>query len=242
MSRVRLICFDLDETLVADNAAYEVALVRMRDSLNVSHPHLPAGDLVRRYRVIGQDYWTAREGTVVRSPSGASDGAAIRRELWLQALAEHDWHDPGLAGEVTDVFMRCRSETYLLFDDALPVLDKLRARGIALAAITNGPHDTQSDKVRRTGLEPYFDVVACSSAVGHAKPDPAIFRFVLDKLGVAPDAAWHIGDSLPNDVAGAIATGLTSVWINRDAAQRPGHHPTPHHEVAGLAELLALLG
>ncbi|MEL6345076.1 MAG: HAD-IA family hydrolase, partial [Myxococcota bacterium] len=39
------------------------------------------------------------------------------------------------------------------------------------------------------------------------KPDPRIFRFACDQLGVAPEQAIHMGDSVRSDVEGARRAG-----------------------------------
>lgn len=58
----------------------------------------------------------------------------------------------------------------------------------------------------------------------------------------SPQQAWHVGDSLRADVAGARAAGLTSVWLNRLGAPRPATG-APDIEVASLFDLLpAMLG
>ncbi len=65
------------------------------------------------------------------------------------------------------------------------------------------------------GIEQMFDVVVISGEVGVAKPDASVFAFALHKLGVEKENAWHVGDSLRTDVAGALGAGLTAVWLNR---------------------------
>ncbi|MGH7292500.1 MAG: HAD hydrolase-like protein, partial [Myxococcota bacterium] len=54
--------------------------------------------------------------------------------------------------------------------------------------------------------------------------------------------AWHIGDSLSADIAGAKAAGVAAVWLNRSALARPDGAPVPDHEIRSLSELTALLG
>ena len=51
--------------------------------------------------------------------------------------------------------------------------------------------------------------------------------------------AWHVGDCIDTDVAGANAAGITSVWLNRRAT---GTHPTaiPTFEIETLDALPAL--
>jgi putative hydrolase of the HAD superfamily len=79
------------------------------------------------------------------------------------------------------------------------------------------------------------DAVVASAAVGAAKPDPAIFAAALDRLGVAPADAVHVGDSLEHDVAGARASGLRAVLLRRDGGRGPADVPV----IASLAELVA---
>ena len=113
------------------------------------------------------------------------------------------------------------------------VLARLRARGARLAVVSNWDVSLH-DVLERTGLRPLVDAVVISAELGVAKPDPAIFRAALDRLGVAPDGAVHVGDSLEHDVAGARAAGLEAVLVNRNGAVAPDGVRT----VASLAELV----
>jgi putative hydrolase of the HAD superfamily len=83
-------------------------------------------------------------------------------------------------------------------------------------------------------------VIVDSAVVGVAKPDPRIFGFALDALGVpAGGAVLHVGDSLRYDVAGALAAGLQPVHMDPYALcpQPDGH---PHVRSLGtLAELVS---
>jgi HAD superfamily hydrolase (TIGR01459 family) len=45
------------------------------------------------------------------------------------------------------------------------------------------------------------------------KPDPAVYRPVLDLLGVPPDRVLAVGDSLRTDIAGARAAGVDACWV-----------------------------
>ena len=76
-----------------------------------------------------------------------------------------------------------------------------------------------------------FNAVAISGELGVAKPDPAIFRFALDKLGIGAANTWHVGDSLASAVAGAKAAGLTAVWLNRGGLTRLPQDPSPDLEL-----------
>ena len=100
------------------------------------------------------------------------------------------------------------------------VLARLRAGGARLAVVSNWDVSLH-DVLERTGLRPLVDAVVISAELGVAKPDPAIFRAALDRLGAGPDGALHLGDSLEDDVAGARAAGLEAVLVVRNGAGAP---------------------
>jgi len=100
------------------------------------------------------------------------------------------------------------------------VLARLRAGGARLAVVSNWDVSLH-DVLERTALRPLVDAVVISAELGVAKPDPAIFRAALDRLGAGPDGALHVGDSLEDDVAGARAAGLDAVLVARNGAPAP---------------------
>src|SRR5204863_433700 len=63
-----------------------------------------------------------------------------------------------------------------------------------------------AERLRARGVTALFDDVVVSSAVGLAKPDPAVFRLAAERLGVAPDACLMIDDQ-PQHLPGAVAAG-----------------------------------
>jgi putative hydrolase of the HAD superfamily len=83
-------------------------------------------------------------------------------------------------------------------------LARLRSLGLALAIVANwdcGLHD----HLDRAGIA--VDTVVTSAEAGVAKPHPRIFHIALERLGVPPARALHVGDS-PADEEGARAAGL----------------------------------
>ena len=99
-------------------------------------------------------------------------------------------------------------------------LERLRAGGARLAVVSNWDVSLH-DVLERTGLRGLVDVVVISAELGVAKPDPAIFRAALDRLGASAADAMHVGDSVEADVAGARAAGLEAVLVARNGGQTP---------------------
>jgi len=74
-------------------------------------------------------------------------------------------------------------------------------------------------------LAAYFDEVVVSHLEGIEKPDPRIFRRVLERLAMRPEDAVYVGDVPELDLVGARAAGIDAVLIDRkgriDAALCP---------------------
>jgi putative hydrolase of the HAD superfamily len=100
------------------------------------------------------------------------------------------------------------------------VLGRLRAAGARLAVVSNWDVSLH-DVLERTRLRALVDVVVISAELGAAKPDPAIFRAALERLGATARDAIHVGDSVEHDVAGARAAGVEPVLVARNGAQAP---------------------
>jgi putative hydrolase of the HAD superfamily len=88
--------------------------------------------------------------------------------------------------------------------------------------------------LRDCGLAGFFDSVHISTRVGAAKPAPAIFEVALNYHRIKPSQAWHVGDSLREDVEGALAVGLQGCLIDR-GGERP-----PEVRYVSLSSLLQL--
>jgi HAD superfamily hydrolase (TIGR01509 family) len=86
---------------------------------------------------------------------------------------------------------------------AFAAVRRLQLRGLALCVVSNWDVGL-AEHLERLGLRV---PVVTSAEAGAAKPDPAIFRLALERLGVAPERALHVGDS-PEDEAGARAAGM----------------------------------
>ena len=91
------------------------------------------------------------------------------------------------------------------------LLSALRGN-VKIGVVTNGRSRHQRDKLEFFDLLP-LDIVAISEEVGAVKPNPEIFRYALEKLGV--ERATMIGDSWERDVLGAIGIGMDAIWLNR---------------------------
>ena len=125
-------------------------------------------------------------------------------------------------------------ENFELYDDVVPVIDGLRSAGMKIALVSNSARDVRAF-ARHHALE--IDAGISSFQHGKTKPHASIFRAVLDLLDVAPSEAAMVGDTLEDDVEGALALGMKAVLVDR-LGLRPGYEP----RIETLAALPAALG
>jgi len=87
---------------------------------------------------------------------------------------------------------------------------RLKERGLKTAILSNiGDHVLENMKREFTWLN-RFDVLVWSYQLEIAKPDPAIYKYALKKLGVAPGEALFLDDKIEN-IEAAQALGIRSL-------------------------------
>lgn len=266
---IQAIIFDLDDTLVVDEAAAQTAL-RATCITATQWYGIDPDALYTAIRTRARELWRGNP-TVASSPCcGMSSWEALRSEFpgsdelmtglrqwapkfrfeaWLAAVSDCGVFDPVLAQELACQYPREREARDEAFPDALPAVADL-GQDYRLAVITNGPTDLQRGKLFATGLEDFFPVTIVSAEVGIWKPDPGIFRLALERLGVEPRAAVMVGDMLARDVGAAQTAGLWGIWLDRaadggiaaaDRKTDSSNDVKPDAVVKSLAELRAAI-
>jgi putative hydrolase of the HAD superfamily len=161
-------------------------------------------------------------------------------EVWLEITRQ--WlvsigQDPGLAGrlkEVSDRFSFHHPSRYFsIYDDVVPSLTRLQLGGYRLAVISNWDRSLPW-VLDLFGLRGFFEVVTASLVEGFEKPDQRIFHLTLERMGVRPEDAVHVGDDLVDDVRGAKDAGMKAVLLDRSlvALEKGKLHSLSHLEEA----------
>jgi HAD superfamily hydrolase (TIGR01549 family) len=224
MTDLRAVLFDVDFTLAKPGPdlgpdgyrrmgeRHSLAL----DPARYAEARLAAIEHLERHPELDHDdeVWIAFTEHIIRGMGGFADNArACAVEM------THAWE---------------HSANFELYEDALPVLAELRRLGLKLGLVSNTGRDLDQF-VEHHRLE--VDAALGSRAHGKTKPDPSIFRAVLDQLGVEPADAAMVGDSIEDDVDGALAIGMRAVLIDRE-----GRFPDFEPRIDDLLALPAALG
>ncbi|MFL6019034.1 MAG: HAD family hydrolase, partial [Gaiellaceae bacterium] len=151
----------------------------------------------------------------------------------LAARGEHHSRAWGILGvERPRVEMEARD----FYDDGLPCLDVLRARGLRIAAVGNTSLETEEL------LREHVDVVGSSARWGVEKPAAAFFARVAAETGRPVAEIAYVGDRVDNDVEPALAAGMVAVHIRRGPWGYLHEPPPAAFRIGSLDELPQVLG
>lgn len=238
---MKAVVFDLDDTLLLDMPLVEGALARTAE-VGAAHG-LDPGELPGAARAAARAIWRGAAGYPQWFAMGIASWEGLAAdfhgghesmrvlEAWAPEYRARAWgdaaralgsDDPALAAELAETFKRERRARHELFEESLELLAALRQDGWMLGLLTNGPPDLQREKIRVVGIEDAFDAVVISGEEGVGKPDAAVFRIVLDRLGVEAADAVMVGDNPKRDHHGGRSVGMRTVLVNRW-----GYDPVP---------------
>jgi putative hydrolase of the HAD superfamily len=254
------ILFDLDDTLIVDEAVSKEALVSTAE-LASKLAGIDSSTFLADAKKFGSGFW--REGPCYDYVK--SIGISFHECLWGRFEGEkpelvklREWSrtyrvavfgavlraqgvaDEDSAEKLAAHFSAQRRQLARLMPDAIETLVRLKST-YKIALLTNGAPDLQREKIASSGLGGYFDAIAVSGEHGIGKPRAEIFHILLEELGVTPERSIMVGNSLERDIAGALNANLAAaVWL-----QVPGSEEhaavKPHHTIRGLHEIPQLV-
>jgi phosphoglycolate phosphatase len=121
------------------------------------------------------------------------------------------------------------------FPGVIEGLDQLKARGFALACITNKAEAFTLPLLKDLGLYPYFKLVLSGDSLPRQKPDPLPLQHACQHFGITPDHGVLVGDS-SNDVEAARAADMPVICVTY--GYNHGHDIRDSHPDAVVDSLL----
>jgi putative hydrolase of the HAD superfamily len=127
-----------------------------------------------------------------------------------------------------------------LFPDVESVLGGLKASGVQLAIVSNWQRGL-GGFAAELGLGHLVEHVIASADVGHAKPDPEIFTEACRRLGVEFGQVLHVGDTVLDDVRGALGAGMRAALVRRQPTANEPDLPDGTPILDDLGGVLSLI-
>ena len=95
----------------------------------------------------------------------------------------------------------------------------LLAQQFRLAIISNIDRDLLGQSLRHFTVR--FDALITAEDARAYKPNPAIFRFALQRLGCSPQEIAHVAFGSQYDLVPASTVGMRTIYLNRNKGPRP---------------------
>ena len=155
----------------------------------------------------------------------AHERHALALAQYEQAWEPHTWTDPQVG----------------------PLLRSLHERDIRVGVLSNTlwPREYHEQVLARDGVLDLVDGAVFSSEIAFVKPHPEAFRAALAAVEVSdPANAVFVGDRLFDDVYGAAAVGMRTIFVPHSTIpehQRGHTEGEPDAVVGQLSEVLAVV-
>jgi HAD superfamily hydrolase (TIGR01549 family) len=210
MTRTRAVLFDVDFTLIYPGPTFRGEGYRI---------------FCERY---GMEVDATRFDEAVASAAPLLDGpddAPYDAEMFVK-YTRHIIERMGGGGARID---DCAREIYVewaacqhfeLYDEVPSALGTLAAAGIRIGLISNS-HRCLASFQSHFELQGLITATVSSSEHGLMKPHPSIFAAALKLVDVPAEAAMMVGDSVRQDVEGALDAGLRAVLLHRGDDRHP---------------------
>ena len=224
MEKPRAALFDLDDTLLDRNSAFEATFQQFYDTQTAINLTTDCDEAI-------DFFWSL-------SPHGTIDGqdAAVRiMERWpsieLEPVEFEAWFFNTLA---------CKAK---LIDGAVELLNSLNEARLPWGVVTNGKK-FQVTKLEHSGLIDIVPFAIVSRLFGADKPDARIYHEAVRRLrlsydgidDIEPSEVLFVGDNPYTDITGAVGVGMRTAWV-RVSERYPDDAPVPDMEIGSVVEL-----
>ncbi len=217
MRDIRGVIVDLDGTMVDTLGDFDVALNAMLKDLG--RPAVARADIER---MVGKGSAHLIRSALLHGGLGADEASALQAEAWTRYQAH---------------YLAINGRHSAVYPGVVEGLMALRARGLALACLTNKPLGFARPLLQAKGLAGFFAHVFGGDSFERTKPDPLPLLRTCEALGTAPARTLMVGDS-QNDGLAARAAGCPVVLVTYGYNHGDPIDQAPHDRLIGsLAEL-----
>jgi putative hydrolase of the HAD superfamily len=232
----QVMLLDLDDTIIVHSATSDPCWRRVCGLYAPGIDGLSADRLFAAIQASSEEYWSDS----ARHQRGRLDLPKARREVVAGAFSALGRNDDKLAYELADAYTEERKSSFYPVPGAIETLDGFHRLGVHLGLVTNGNASEQRPKIERFHLAPFFEHIFIEGEMGMGKPDPRVFKHVLDTFQIDAHDAWMVGDNLVWDVEAPQKLGIFSVWIDLAGNGTPHSRAVkPDLIISSLADLAA---
>lgn len=231
MSSLKVVCFDLDDTICDLWEGEHKARLILIDKLS-QESGVPRDEITRVYDI----EWAKIKIDYMSLVTDGLDEIDIREKHMIEVLDIIDLESS--PSQYAELHCNEKMDGIYIYPDARNVMDTLKKK-YRLTMITNGALSWQREKIEKLDIEDYFEEIIVSGELGHHKPSPKIFEEMTKRTGVNPSEIIYIGNDYRKDIQGAKTSGWRTIWVKRTDEERD--ETVPDYTISELSELLDFL-
>lgn len=127
-------------------------------------------------------------------------------------LREKGVFNPELFLKCCEAYEKTKLENLQIYPGVREVLEGLKSIGLKLAVVTDAENGNATARLRKFGLEKYFDVIVSADMSGKMKPEPDSILLALEKLELDAKDAVIVGDSIHRDISAGKKLGMLTIY------------------------------
>lgn len=236
MPMIKAVIFDLDNTLCNSTRVIEDIL----KSIFTKHlKHFPSKSVDE---LISLNIKTFEN--LISDPHVPLSAAIIR--VWIEVFEQLQIKPPLKIILLLIEYVRYEATKKVrLINGTLELMDYLKSKDIKIGILTNGSFIDQANKLVKLRLDGFIDYLVTSDMCACDKPDPKIFKYLLNKLNVLPNQALMIGNDIVADIKGANDLGIRTIYLKNSSSEnigtklvKPDYIKTNHKDILKLVKKL----
>lgn len=211
---LKAILFDIDNTLLSFDGC-------VKESMKSGFEKFEIGTyedgMFSVFNQINTDLWQLIE-------KGELDFEELQKKRWNMIFEYLGISADGVAFE--KYFRECLFESAIPEKGAMELVKYLHGKYI-LCVASNGPYMQQVNRLKLSGMLPYFSGLFISEEIGSSKPSEKFFNTCIERLNskteqkIQPYEIMIIGDSLSSDMLGGIQAGMQTCFYNPNKKNIP---------------------
>ncbi|MGB9741057.1 MAG: HAD family hydrolase [Candidatus Bathyarchaeia archaeon] len=206
MSGIRLVSFDVWDTLLSVRSYYQSIAFELAKYTNLE-TEIITEKLVKGYR----------EVRAIRRAGGFSDTKIVPSAL--EVIAKFLGVDYRRVSRATLAATENYSAEQYLLEGAREAVRRVKELGLKVVVVGNvvfWPGSYNRILLEKAGLAGFIDEQFYADELGVSKPKPEIFARMLSRFNVQPHKALHVGDSVFEDLAGAVISRMNAALIDKN--------------------------
>lgn len=230
LSNIKAIFFDADDTIVDHKQCEKKALEYLFDNIQEEYRE-QYQDI---FRPLDRNLWNSVTNNSNPVPKDDIPEYRFKEFFKMIGLKYTDYK------KANEFFQEGLANTVALTENAYDIIKYLYEKEYKICVVTNGLVKLQKPRITNSQISKYISEIIVSEEVGISKPNPQIFKVLLNKLNLKSSNVIMIGDSLEKDIQGAKNANIKTIWYNPN--KKVNHSEIiPNFQIKDLLELKEIL-